>query len=105
MGRRAQAVRVIVPILAIAAVAGFWIYNNQNNSPPQNPAASFQAGSCIDGTPTGAAITAASCSGNYDARIDSVLAPTELTCPPQDDEFLAQPPNPNLCINFTEHSP
>jgi hypothetical protein len=105
MGRRARAVRVVVPILAIAAFAGFWIYSNQNNIQPQNPAASFQAGACIDGTPTGAEITSASCSGNHDARIDSVLAPTELTCPPADDEFLAQPPNPNLCINFSDHTP
>ncbi len=105
MSQRARIVRVLVPVIAIAAVAGFWIYSSQAGSTAQTIATSFQAGSCIDGSPTGGEMTPVSCSGDHDARIDAVLAPTDLSCPPGDDELVAQPPNPNICANFSDHTP
>jgi hypothetical protein len=105
MSRRAQVVRVLVPVVLVALVAGYWIYSNQSNNQTQNASTNFQAGSCIDGSQTGTVITSVSCSGDHDARIDAVLAPTNLTCPPGDDELEGQPPDPNLCVDFNDHSP
>jgi hypothetical protein len=96
---------VLVPVVLVALVAGYWIYSNQSNNQTQNASTNFQAGSCIDGSQTGTVITSVSCSGDHDARIDAVLAPTNLTCPPGDDELEGQPPDPNLCVDFNDHSP
>jgi hypothetical protein len=109
MGRRAQITRVLVPIAAIALVAGIWIYTNQNNNSTTAPqgtiAQTFVAGTCIDGTPTGSSISWASCTGDYDAKIVEVLNASETTCAFGETLFVAAPPNPNLCINFNDHNP
>jgi hypothetical protein len=109
MGRRAQVMRVLMPIAAIALVAGIWIYTNQNdnnsNVPQGSIATTFVAGTCIDGTPTSSEITFASCTGDYDGKIVEVLNASETVCAFGDTLFVATPPNPNLCINFNDHNP
>ena len=109
MGRRAQVMRVVMPVLAIALVAGIWIYTNQNNNSANVPqgtvAETFVAGTCIDGTPTSSSISFASCTGDYDGKIVEVLNASETVCAFGDTLFVAAPPNPNLCINFNDHNP
>jgi hypothetical protein len=107
MGRRAQVMRVVMPILAIALVAGIWIFTNQtnNNVPQGSIATTFVAGACIDGTPTGTSISIANCAGDYDGKIVEVLNASETVCAFGDTLFLAESPNPNLCINFNDHNP
>ncbi len=107
MGRRARIVRVLMPIAAIALVAGIWIYTNQNNTnvPQGTIATTFAAGACIDDSTTTTDITIASCSGDYDGKIVEVLNASETVCAFGDTMFVAQPPNPNLCINFNDHNP
>jgi hypothetical protein len=108
MGRRAQIVRVLVPIAAIALVAGIWIYTNQNTNttvPQGTIATTFVAGACIDGSTTTTEITIANCAGDYDGKIVEVLNASETVCAFGDTLFTAQPPNANLCIDFNDHHP
>jgi hypothetical protein len=108
MSRGTLGVRIAVPTVAIAvaitvAALGNHGMSNQNDSSSTSPA--FQAGDCINGSVGGTVITSADCSGTHDARIDQVLTASETLCPSGDAEFVARAPNPNLCVNFNNHSP
>jgi hypothetical protein len=107
LGRRARIMRFVMPVAAIALVAGIWIYTNQNNNnvPQGTIATTFVAGTCIDGTPTSSSISLASCAGDYDGKITEVLNASETACAFGETLFTATPPNPNLCINFNDHNP
>jgi hypothetical protein len=106
ISRKAQIVRVVVPIVAIAAAVTVWVLSNQSSNALQvaTSTSAFQAGDCIDGTPTSAVITSVDCSGSHDGRIDQVLTGTDTFCPPSDDELMSVPPDPNLCVDFNDHS-
>jgi hypothetical protein len=106
MSRTAQVVRVLVPVLVIGLAAGLWIYTSQNNgSNAQTTTSSFQTGDCVT-TPTGGTeIVSVSCNGAHDGRIDEVLNGSATFCPPGDTELAVLPPNPDLCVDFNDHSP
>ncbi len=107
MSRTAQAVRVLVPVAVIGLAAGLWVYTSQinNGGTAQTTTSSFQTGDCIT-TPSGdTEIISASCSGAHDGRIDEVLSGTATYCPPSDTELAVVPPNPDLCVDFNDHTP
>lgn len=106
MSRTAQVVRVLVPVAVIALAAGLWIYTSQSNSTnAQTTTSSFQSGDCVT-TPTGGTvIISVSCSAAHDGRIDEVLSGGATFCPPGDTELAVLPPNPDLCVDFNDHTP
>jgi hypothetical protein len=107
MSRTAQVVRVLVPVAVIGLAAGLWIYTSQinNGGSAQTTTSSFQAGDCVT-TPTGdTEIISVSCTGAHDGRIDQVLNGSATYCPPSDTELAVVPPNPDLCVDFNDHTP
>jgi hypothetical protein len=104
MSRRAQVVRVAVPVLAIAVAATAWVLSSHTTN-TNRTTSSFQAGDCINGSLSGTVITTADCSGTHDARIVHVLTGSVTFCPPTDNVLIVDPPNPNLCVNFNDHNP
>jgi hypothetical protein len=106
MSRTAQIVRVLVPVVVIGLAAALWIYTSQNNnSSTQTTTSSFQTGDCITTPSGGTEIISVSCAGPHDGRIDEVLNVSATFCPPGDTELAVVPPNPDLCVDFNDHTP
>jgi hypothetical protein len=65
----------------------------------------FLVGTCIVGVPNGPSIVNVPCSRTHDARIDTNMSTQAAYCPSGDELFVPQPPNPSLCLNFSDHNP
>jgi hypothetical protein len=89
-----------VGILVIAGVAlAFAVMRNGSS------ASAFGQGNCVIGKESDTSILATGCSGPHDARIVTVLSNATDTCPAGDSTFVTQPPDPPLCLDYSDHNP
>jgi hypothetical protein len=103
--RRAWAIGIAAVVAGPVIIASVILGGRTQRTADNGTATGFLVGTCIVGVPNGPSIVNVPCSRTHDARIDTNMSTQAAYCPSGDELFVPQPPNPNLCLNFSDHNP